>query len=116
MLESKDWDARVIREKANFLFSEYVDTPINYKAGTNHANQIYKQVQNGNFGGYENLKKIYESLPEDKQKEFRSKVAEWKQSIIKAKEDDDKLIVLDKKETVDNYKFKYYTARADGNL
>ena len=112
---SKDWDARVIREKANFLFSEYVDTPINYKAGTNHANQIYKQVQSGNFGGYENLKKIYESLPEDKQKEFRSKVAEWKQSIIKAKEDDDKAIVLDKKETVDNYKFKYYTARADGN-
>jgi len=112
---SKDWDARVIREKANFLFSEYVDTPMNYKAGTNHANQIYKQVQSGNFGGYENLKKIYESLPEDKQKEFRSKVAEWKQSIIKAKEDDDKAIVLDKKETVDNYKFKYYTARADGN-
>ena len=112
---SKNWDARVIREKANFLFSEYVDTPMNYKAGTNHANQIYKQVQSGNFGGYENLKKIYESLPEDKQKEFRSKVAEWKQSIIKAKEDDDKAIVLDKKETVDNYKFKYYTARADGN-
>ena len=112
---SKNWDARVIREKANFLFSEYVDTPMNYKAGTNHANQIYKQDQSGNFGGYENLKKIYESLPEDKQKEFRSKVAEWKQSIIKAKEDDDKAIVLDKKETVDNYKFKYYTARADGN-
>lgn len=112
---SKDWDARVIREKANFLFSEYVDTPMNYKAGTNHANQIYKQVQSGNFGGYENLKKIYESLPEDKQKEFRSKVAEWKQSIIKAKEDDDKAIVLDKKETVDNYRYKYYTARADGS-
>jgi len=112
---SKNWDARVIREKANFLFSEYVDTPFNYKNGTKHANNIYKQVQNGNFGGYENLKKIYESLPEDKQKEFRSKVSEWKQSIIKAKEDDDKAAVLDKKETVDNYKFKYYTARADGN-
>jgi len=112
---SKNWDARVIREKANFLFSEYVDTPFNYKNGTKHANNIYKQVQNGNFGGYENLKKIYESLPEDKQKEFRSKVSEWKQSIIKAKEDEDKTLVLDKKETVDNYKFKYYTARADGN-
>ena len=94
---SKDWDARVNREKANFLFSEYVDTPFNYKAGTNHANQIYKQVQNGNFGGYKNLKKIYESLPEDKQKEFRTKVKEWKQSIIKAKEDDNTTLTLDKK-------------------
>jgi hypothetical protein len=112
---SKDWDARVNREKANFLFSEYVDTPFNYKAGTNHANQIYKQVQNGNFGGYENLKKIYESLPEDKQKEFRTKVKEWKQSIIKAKEDDDTTLTLDKKDEVDNLKLKYYTARADGN-
>tara|TARA_R100001460_G_scaffold29037_5_gene57835 strand:- start:2471 stop:4456 length:1986 start_codon:yes stop_codon:yes gene_type:complete len=112
---SKDWDARVNREKANFLFSEYVDTPFNYKAGTNHANQIYKQVQNGNFGGYENLKKIYESLPEDKQKEFRTKVKEWKQSIIKAKEDDNTTLTLDKKDEVDNLKLKYYTARADGN-
>jgi len=112
---SKDWDARVNREKANFLFSEYVDTPFNYKAGTNHANQIYKQVQNGNFGGYKNLKKIYESLPEDKQKEFRTKVKEWKQSIIKAKEDDDTTLTLDKKDEVDNLKLKYYTARADGN-
>lgn len=112
---SKDWDARVNREKANFLFSEYVDTPFNYKAGTNHANQIYKQVQNGNFGGYKNLKKIYESLPEDKQKEFRTKVKEWKQSIIKAKEDDNTTLTLDKKDEVDNLKLKYYTARADGN-
>ncbi len=113
---SKDWDARVIREKTNFLFSEYVDKPINYKAGTNHANQIYKQVQNGNFGGYENLKKIYESLPEDKQKEFRSKVKEWKTSIINAAEDDDKSLTIDKKDEVEDIKFRYYNARADGNF
>lgn len=111
----KDWDARVDREKANFLFSEYVDTPFNYKAGTKHANDIYKQVMNGNFGGYENLKKIYESLPEDKQKEFRAKVKEWKTSIIKAAEDEDTALVLDKKDEVDDIKFRYYNARADGN-
>ena len=113
---SKDWNARVDREKANFLFSEYVDTPFNYKAGTKHANDIYKQVQNGNFGGYENLKKIYESLPEDKQKEFRSKVKEWKSSIIKAAEDEDTALVLDKKDDINDIKFRYYNARADGNF
>lgn len=113
---SKDWNARVEREKANFLFSEYVDTSYNYLAGTKHANDIYKQVQNGNFGGYENLKKIYESLPEDKQKEFRTKVKEWKSSIIKAAEDEDTALVLDKKDELDDIKFRYYNARADGNF
>lgn len=55
--------------------------------------------------------KVYQKI----NKKFRTKVKEWKQSIIKAKEDDNTTLTLDKKDEVDNLKLKYYTARADGN-
>jgi len=44
-----NWDAEVLQQKKNWLFSQYVDTEDNYNAGVAHQNLIWEEVRKGTF-------------------------------------------------------------------
>lgn len=111
---SKAWDTEVIRAKKNYLFENFIDKPENFSP--QRAVQIYKEVQKGTLGlDVDNYKSIYETLPEDKQNEFKNSVKEWKEQVIKTFEDQDKALDLEQKNTKENLEFRYYEARLENN-
>ena len=44
-----NWDAEVLQQKKNWLFSQYVDTEDNYNKGVAHQNLIWEEVRKGTF-------------------------------------------------------------------
>ena len=44
-----NWDAEVLQQKKNWLFSQYVDTEDNYNKGVTHQNLIWEEVRKGTF-------------------------------------------------------------------
>ena len=46
---SAAWDAEVIQQKKNYLFSEFIDTDDNYNKGVAHQNLIWEEVRKGSF-------------------------------------------------------------------
>ena len=46
---SNAWDAEVIQQYKNYLFSEFVDTDDNYNKGVAHQNLIWEEVRKGSF-------------------------------------------------------------------
>jgi hypothetical protein len=46
---SAAWDAEVIQQYKNYLFSEFVDTDDNYNKGVAHQNLIWEEVRKGSF-------------------------------------------------------------------
>lgn len=112
---SKAFDKEVINAKKNYLFENFIDKPENINPST--AVSIYKNVLKGSFNfDVDGYKSIYESLPEDKQKEFRNSVKEWKDNVIKIFEDEDKALELENTDAISNLEARYYGARFDNDF
>jgi len=112
---SKAFDKEVINAKKNYLFENFVDKPENIDPSS--AVSIYKNVLKGSFNfNIDGYKSIYESLPEDKQKEFRNSVKEWKDNVIKIFEDEEKALELENTDAIDNLEARYYGARFDNDF
>lgn len=109
------WDAKVLQEKKNILYGEFVDTPKNLRSATNAIN-TYKEVVSGNFNGNQKLQAIYNSLDEKEQAEFVKKVGTWKTARIKAFEDEDNALQVDLKKQITTTKSKYYKAIREGDF
>lgn len=109
------WDAKVLQEKKNILYGEFVDTPKNLRSATNAIN-TYKEVVSGNFNGNQKLQAIYNSLDEKEQAEFVKKVGTWKTARIKAFEDEDNALQVDLKKEIKTTKSKYYKAIREGDF
>lgn len=109
------WDAKVLQEKKNIIYGEFVDKPANLRSAS-AAVEVYKEVANGNFNGNQKLQALYNSLDEDQQAEFVKKVGTWKSARIKAFEDADNALLGDLKKQIITTKSKYYKAIRDGNF
>ena len=142
---SAAWDAEVIQQYKNYLFSEFVDTDDNYNKGVAHQNLIWEEVRKGSFnvlpkktdypeGADEEtmaetdkknaakassqsarFQAIYEMLDEDDQKEFRDKVKIWADRSIKIEDDKEKSLQIDKKTIIEDLEVKYTTALIENN-
>ena len=106
---SADWDARVIQDKKNIIYGEFIDKPDNLKTAT-RVNNISKEVMNGNFNGNKKLQALYNSLDEKEQKDFKDTVRDWKNKSIQAFEDEEKGFEIDLKAKKDDLEIKYLEA------
>ena len=84
---SARWDAEIIEEKQNYLFTKYVNTNENL-ASTANAREIYKQVQIGNFGDDKQLQKVFNSMDQEDKDAFVEKVKTWRNGLIEDKKKD----------------------------
>jgi len=95
------WDAEVIQEKKNYMYSKYVNTDENLSS-TIKARAIYKEVQNGNFEGNKELQKIFNSLDDEEKKDFVNQVRDWRNNLIddkKIEQEDDERDLTQTKST-----------------
>jgi len=137
------WDAEVIQQKKNYLFSTFVNTEDNINKGVEHQAKVYAEIRKGNFyiepelqdyppdadletkkeidaandktlanarQQAELYKSLYESLDPDERKEFRDSVQTWANNGMKAEEDKDKGLAIDKKSLIVDLEYKYAVA------
>ena len=110
---SADWDKEVIKQKMNYLTTFY-DQP-DVEEDAEDAVKLVSEVTSGNFNGNKGMQQIYNSLPENEQKEFRTQARAFRDSIIKDEEQKEKAKEVDNASVVSNMKIKYYEAKLDND-
>jgi hypothetical protein len=110
---SSDWDKEVIKQKMNFLTTFY-DQP-DIKEDAEDAVKIVDEVTSGNFNGNKGMQQIYNSLPENEQREFRKQAREFRDLIIADEEKREKAKEIDNGTVVSNMKIDYYQAKLDND-
>ena len=111
---SNKWDDEVIKSKQNVLY-DYVNQDENKVDGTT-ITKYFEEADKGNFENNDRLKKIDNSLPQDKKKEFHDKLDEWKDDAYKDLTEKEEMLEFDTKDDQDDLQTKYYTAKREGNF
>ena len=110
---SAAWDKEVIKQKVNYL-TTYYDKP-GEEISASEAVELAKGAKTGLFNGNKDYQKIYNSLPEKEQIEFRNQVRTFRDNIITDIEKEEKAKEVDYGTIIQNQKIAYYEAKLDND-
>ena len=108
---SKNWDAKVIQAKKDYLYSTHIDIGGTFK----EFSQRVDMFTTGKFKDNKNIKDMYESLPEDEQLAFINTLRKERQDRVTDVKDAEEAEKIDDKKFIDDRTEKFEYALQTGD-